>query len=206
MAIGLEDLFFWIDRVGVFVFALSGGIAGVRARMDPFGVVVLAFLPAVGGGTVRDLLLDVPVFWLSDPVTLYIAAAGGVAAWFFHHLVEGFKPVRWMDAIGLGFFAAIGAAKAYDLGHEPVIVIIMGTLTATTGGLIRDVVANREPLLLKEEIYALAAMAGAIVYLIAREINMEARLALVFAALIAFAIRALAIIFNLSLPQARPRE
>lgn len=201
----IEDAFFWLDRIGVLVFALSGGIVGVRARMDLFGVVTLAFLPAVGGGTLRDLLLGVPVFWLADPVSLYIAAFGGLIAYFFHEVVEELRPVRWADAVGLGVFAAIGAAKAYDLGHSPVIVVLMGTLTATTGGLIRDVVANREPLLLKEEIYALAAMAGAGAYVAARGLGLEATLSLVIAAVLAFAVRALAIIFNLSLPQARGR-
>lgn len=190
------------DRVGVFVFALSGGIAAVRKDMDLFGVVALAFLPAVGGGTLRDLILDVPVFWLADSVALGLAAAGGVAALFVHGWIETWKPLRWADALGLALFAATGAAKATALGHAAPVVWIMGVMTACAGGLLRDVVANRDPLLLKEDIYATAALLGAGTYTLVHELGAGSRAAFAFAAGAAFALRGLAIVFRLSLPRA----
>lgn len=191
------------DRIGVFVFALSGGIAAVRKEMDFFGVIVLAFLPAVGGGTLRDIILDAPVFWLEDTISLWLAAAGGVFAFFFHKFVEDFKPLRWADAVGLALFAMTGAAKTAGLGYGFIIILIMSVMTASAGGLIRDVVANRDPLLLKEDIYATAALLGGIVFagLLALGVSEQIAFAAGFAA--SFILRALAIVFKLSMPKAR---
>ena len=199
-----ELLLLSADRVGVLVFALSGGIAAVRNDMDLFGVIVLAFLPAVGGGTLRDLILDAPVFWLEDTVSLWPALLGGLLAFFFTRFLEDFKPLRWADAVGLALFAVTGAAKAWGMGHGFIIIAIMGVMTASAGGLIRDVVANRDPLLLKEDIYATAALAGAAVYAGLVYAGLDERIAFGVGMLAAFILRALAIVFKLSLPRARP--
>ena len=191
------------DRMGVFVFALSGGIAAVRRDMDLFGIIVLAFLPAVGGGTLRDLILDTPVFWLSDTLSLWLAAAGGLIAFFLHRAIEAFRPLRWADAIGLSLFAVTGAAKAAELGHSIVIMTIMGVMTASFGGLIRDVVSDREPLLLKEDIYATAALLGALVYGVADAAGLNGHIAIALGMGSAFLLRALSIVYRLSLPKAK---
>ena len=191
------------DRIGVFVFALSGGIAAVRKEMDLFGVVVLAFLPAVGGGALRDIILDQPVFWLDDTISLWLAAAGGLAAFFLHKAIEAFRPLRWADAVGLALFAVSGAAKAGELGHGFLIILIMGVMTATAGGLIRDVVANRDPLLLKEDIYATAALLGAAVYAGLTALGIASGYAFAAGFAAALILRGLAIIFHLSLPKPR---
>ncbi|MAK60407.1 MAG: hypothetical protein CMK09_05470 [Ponticaulis sp.] len=191
------------DRIGVFVFALSGGIAAVRKEMDLFGVIVLAFLPAVGGGTLRDIILDAPVFWLTDTISLWLATAGGVFAFFFYKFIEEFKPLRWADAVGLALFAMTGAQKAAELGHNFVIILIMGVMAASAGGLIRDVVANRDPLLLKEDIYATAALLGALIYATLWFLGVESWIAFAAGFAAAFVLRALAIIFKLKAPKAR---
>ena len=158
-------LLLFADRVGVFVFAISGGLLAVRKDMDLFGVVVLAFLPAVGGGTLRDLILDVPVFWLEDVAALAFAVAGGLAAFFAHPVLDRItKPLRLLDAAGMALFATAGAAKTLALGLPIPIVLMMGAVTACAGGLLRDVVANEDPLLLKQDIYATAALLAAAVY------------------------------------------
>ena len=198
-----ELVLLFADRIGVFVFALSGGIAAVRKDMDLFGVIVLAFLPAVGGGTLRDLILDAPVFWLADTISIWLAAAGGLAAFFFTKFIEDFRPLRWADAVGLALFAVTGAAKAAELGHGFIIILIMGVMTASAGGLIRDVVANRDPLLLKEDIYATAALLGALVYAALFFLGVDPRIAFFAGMAAAFILRALALIFNLSLPKAK---
>lgn len=199
-----ELLLSFADRVGVFVFAISGGVLAVRKQMDFLGVIVLAFLPAMGGGTLRDLLLDVPVFWLSDPLTLVLALAGGLTAFFFYRYVENFRALRWPDAVGMALFTVTGAAKAMALGHGPGVVLIMGAITASAGGLIRDVVANEEPLVLKDgELYATCALAGSLVYWLAATMGLGEPAAFAAGMASAFVLRAMAILFGLSLPRAK---
>ncbi|MEM5515360.1 trimeric intracellular cation channel family protein [Henriciella sp. AS95] len=199
-----EFLLMLADRIGVFVFAISGGVVAVRKEMDFLGVIVLAFLPAIGGGTLRDLLLDQPVFWLSDSVTLILAIAGGVTAFFFYRYVSQFRALRWPDAAGMALFAIAGAAKALALGHNFLVVVIMGTITASAGGLIRDVVANEEPLVLKEgELYATCAIVGSIVYFLLVRYGPGEIVAVGAGIATAFILRASAILFGLALPKAR---
>lgn len=191
-----------LDRIGVLVFAVSGGIVAVRAKMDPLGVLVLSFLPALGGGTLRDLILDAPVFWLTDGTALTMVLLGAVLAWLFGAKVEEFKPIRWADAVGLALFAVAGAAKTLDLGHSIALAVIMGGVTASAGGLLRDIVANREPLLLKQDIYATAALMGALAYALSIRGGLSFELSTLIGFSIAFAIRGCAIRFGWSLPTA----
>jgi uncharacterized membrane protein YeiH len=193
-----------LDRSGVFVFALSGGLAAVRQRMDIFGVVVIALLPAVGGGTLRDLLLDQPVFWLEDEISLLLAAGAGVAAFLAPGFWSRLRSLVWIDAVGLSLFAVVGASKALQLGHGFLVTVIMGTMTATAGGLIRDVVCNETPLLLRQDVYATAALAGAATYWTCSVAAAGETVSLAAGALTAFAIRAAAIRFRISLPQSTP--
>lgn len=193
------------DRIGVFVFAVSGGIVAVRKDMDLFGVITLAFLPAIGGGTLRDIILDVPIFWLSDTAVIGLAIAGGLAAFLFCRSLEAFRPLRWADAFGLALFAVAGAAKTAQLGFGVSIVLIMGVVTACFGGLMRDVVANEEPLLLKRDIYATAALLAAGVYFGLISAGVSAPVSFGGGLAAGFALRGLAIVFNLSLPKAPPR-
>lgn len=196
----LDLLLLLLDRIGVFVFAVSGGVLAVRLRMDVLGVLVLAFLPALGGGTLRDLVLDAPVFWLGDGWSLAMVALGAAAAFFFTPFLEGFKPIRWADAVGMALFAVTGAAKAMELGFGLPIIVIMGGLTASAGGLLRDVVANREPLLLKEDIYATAALLGALGFALCVRAGLPPRLATGAGFALAFGLRACAIRYGWSLP------
>ena len=193
----------FLDQIGVLVFAVSGGIVAVRARMDPLGVLVLSFLPALGGGTLRDLILDAPIFWLTDPRSLLMVLFGAVLAWVFGTKVEEFKPIRWADAVGLALFAVAGAAKAIDLGHSMTIAIIMGGVTASAGGLLRDIVAGREPMLLKQDIYATAALLGGAGYAVSHKAGLSFELSTLIGFSLAFALRACAIRFGWSLPQAK---
>ena len=199
-----ELLISFADRFGVFVFAISGGVLAVRKEMDLLGVIVLAFFPAIGGGTLRDLLLDQPVFWLSDTITLVLAVAGGLVAFFFYRFVSQFRALRWPDAVGMSLFAVVGAAKAMSLGHGFPVVIMMGAITASAGGLMRDVVANEEPLVLKEgELYATCALAGSIVFYVLTELQAGNALAFGAGVAVAFIMRACAIVFGLTLPRSK---
>lgn len=202
-AVNLGFALAFLDQVGVLVFAVSGGIVAVRARMDPLGVLVLSFLPALGGGTLRDLILDAPIFWLTDPRSLLMVLFGAVLAWIFGTKVEDFKPIRWADAVGLALFAVAGTAKAIELGHSITIAVIMGGVTASAGGLLRDIVAGREPMLLKQDIYATAALLGGLGYALSHRAGLSFELSTLIGFSLAFALRACAIRFGWSLPQAK---
>ena len=195
-----------IDIAGVFVFALSGGLVAIRQDMDLFGIIVVSFLPAVGGGTLRDLLLDQPVFWLNDPISLLAAMAGGVAAFLSPGFWARLRVLVWIDAIGLSLFAMTGASKAMALGHEVFVVIIMGTITATAGGLIRDIVCGEKAMLLREEIYATAALIGCLIFWALSVVKVDASISLILGATSVFLIRSIAIRFDLNLPKPRSRN
>jgi uncharacterized membrane protein YeiH len=202
-ALNLDFALALLDQVGVLVFAVSGGIVAVRAKMDPLGVLVLSFLPALGGGTLRDLILDAPIFWLTDTRSLLMVLFGAILAWVFGTRVEEFKPIRWADAVGLALFAVAGTAKAIGLGHSITIAVIMGGVTASAGGLLRDVVAGREPMLLKQDIYATAALLGGLGYALSDRVGLSFELSTLIGFSLAFALRACAIRFGWSLPQAK---
>ncbi|MEM1087467.1 MAG: trimeric intracellular cation channel family protein [Pseudomonadota bacterium] len=181
------------DAVGVFVFALSGGLLASRRGMDLFGILVISLLPAIGGGTLRDLLLDRPVFWLEQSNTILIALAGGIATAVLGERIARFKTLIWFDAMGLALFCVIGAQAAHALGYGPVVVVMMGTITASFGGLLRDVVCNEVPLILREDIYATAALLGALTYWGAVTFGLSDPSAMAIGGGVAFAIRGIVI-------------
>ena len=196
MALYLLDLF------GVAVFAASGALAGVAHGMDLLGVLVLASITAIGGGTLRDVLLGQrPIFWMRDSVPLYTILAATVAtlAW-----------VSWLpvprgsllvaDALGLAVFAISGAQVAEKAACHPLVVILMGTLTGSGGGVLRDVLSAKVPLILRAEIYASAAMLGIAVYLLLRAAKVPTVLAFSVGALTVFATRLAGMAFDLRLP------
>lgn len=188
------------DALGMFVFGLSGGLMAVRQRFDLLGVIIIAFLPAIGGGTLRDILLDQPVFWLEDVRILYIPTLAGLAAFFAPRLFSRIRILKWIDAAGLALFAVVGASKALDLGYGLGICVLMGTMTATAGGLIRDVVCNETPLLLRQDIYATAAIVGAAAFVLARTNGFTELAALSLGAGLCFVVRAISLRFKLNLP------
>lgn len=197
------DLFDWM---GVFVFALSGGLIAIRQKMDIFGVVIIALLPAIGGGTLRDILLGQPVFWLEDQMSLLIAASAGVAAFLSPKFWTKLRSLRWLDSAGLALFAVVGASKTYSLDYNLLICAIMGMITATAGGLLRDVVCNETPMLLKADIYATAAFGGAVLYVLAREQGQSELISLSIGAALVFSLRAITIIYKLNLPTSKGEE
>ena len=155
------------DYVGVFVFAVSGALVAREKQMDIFGYVVLALMPAIAGGTIRDLVLDVPVFWISDSWPLYLAGSAALLTFVAERLVsKSGVLLKWLDALGLSVFCVIGAAKTLAVTGSPSAAVVLGVVTAVAGGIIRDVIANNVPLILQREIYATAAVFGALSYLV----------------------------------------
>lgn len=168
------DLWFYIaDLAGVAVFAIAGTLLAFRKQMDGFGVVVLASVTAIGGGTTRDLILDVPVFWLHDPIYFIVI---GIAALFTITWLrfKAFIPLNYLlaaDALGIAFFTVLGTEKALQAGVSPMVAIILGTMTAVFGGLIRDVMARDIPMVLKSELYATTCIAGAVVFVLLYDVQ-----------------------------------
>ena len=165
----LEDILGWFALVGTAVFAISGALLALRKSMDFVGVSFIATLTGVGGGTVRDLLLGAtPVGWVKNPVDIMICLTCAFALCLFSGRLAG-QRMQWLlfaDAIGLALFAVLGAAKAETLGAHPLVVILFGAMSATFGGVIRDVICNETPVLFRKEIYITAALAGSTVYVL----------------------------------------
>ena len=191
-----------LDSFGIFVFALSGGLAAARRQLDPFGFLVLAFLPAVGGGTLRDLILDRTVFWLLDPLPLYaITLAAALTFFFSGSLGRRERWLLWFDALGLSVFAVLGARRGLLVTGDPAIAVMMGVVTAVVGGLLRDVVANEVPLVLHREIYATAAFGGAVTFVATSGAGLPEDAALALGAIVSFGLRAAGILKDWSLPR-----
>lgn len=167
MSVSPETILYVLDLFGTAVFAVSGALAAGRRRMDLFGALVIAAVTAVGGGTVRDLILDRhPVFWIQDLRYLaVIAGAGGLTFAYTSFFRPPRQSLEVADAFGLAVFSVVGARVALDAGAPPVVVVIMSAVTATVGGMVRDVLCDETPLILREEIYATAALTGGALYL-----------------------------------------
>jgi len=162
---GLSTVLIVFEAIGVVAFAISGILAASRARLDVVGVVVIAFLTALGGGTVRDLLLErQPFFWVAYEQWIWVIFVLGLAGAIVlrsRHLDVTERAIQWPDAIGLGVFAATGTQIALESGHTPLIASLMGVITATLGGVLRDVLVNKVPWVVQSyQLYAIIAFAG----------------------------------------------
>lgn len=190
-----------MDVIGTFSFALAGSLAGMEKRLDPFGVLIIAFATAVGGGTIRDLLLgNTPVAWLSDLRTISTVLVGyGFALIFASRLKRWFRFLSFFDALGLGFFTLIGIERAIQHNLEPGICIALGTMTGCFGGVLRDVLLNNVPLVFQKEIYASASIVGGIVFFLLQEVT-SYELAYIVGFLAIVCLRLLALRFNWCLP------
>ena len=192
-----------LEMLGTAAFAVSGALAASRKRMDIFGFCVLALMPAVGGGTIRDIIIDrVPVFWVSDNRYVAVAIIAALVVFFAPHRKPGGRRqlLIWADALGLALFAALGTeiCLAHDTGA--LVAVMLGVTTAVTGGMIRDVICNEIPLILSREIYATAAFAASLAYVFADRLALGDNVALAVGVLTGLIIRGLAIIYNWSLP------
>ena len=203
------EAFSVLTMIGLFVFAISGALTALRNDMDYFGVALIAFVTGVGGGTIRDVLLgQFPVWWIADPSAIWICLAGAVIATAAQPIINSrLKALIWADAIGLSVFAVLGAQAALAADAPMIIAIFMGAVTATFGGVVRDVLLNEPPLILKQEIYATAALIGSGVFVVLLAIGTPDGIAAIAAAISTFAIRGAAIVFGIkALKFTRPRK
>lgn len=201
----MNDLIVILDLAGVFVFAVSGALAAVRKSMDMFGVAVLALMPAIGGGTLRDLTLGQPVFWIENTMPIWVALFAAAASFFFARFIESRqKFLTWADAVGLSLFCVTGAEEAYEVSGSVLISVIMGVVSGVAGGIIRDVICNEIPIVMRRgEIYATAAFIGAGTFCLLSVIGVSEAIAVWIAMVGAFLARAGGITRGWSLPTAK---
>jgi uncharacterized membrane protein YeiH len=199
-----DFLFLVVDLIGTFVFAIEGALAGINAGLDVFGLMVLAFVTALGGGTIRDLLIgSIPPNSIRDWRYATTAFAGGGAVFFFHEFIQQ-VPLHLLitlDAAGLALFAVSGAGKALEFGITPLLAIMMGAVTGAGGGTIRDVLLARIPAVLNSDVYATAALVGAAVVVLALKAKMPRGLAMALGAAACFALRMEAMWHGWNLPK-----
>jgi uncharacterized membrane protein YeiH len=200
----IETITGLLDLCGVAVFAVTGALVASRKQMDIVGFAFLGTVTGIGGGTVRDLVLGAtPVFWVREPIYLLVCIGASIVVFFAAHVPRSrIVWLMWLDALGLALFCVLGAEKA--LAHGPVVAAVMGVVTATMGGMIRDILGGESPVILRREIYATAALLGALVFLAALQV-LSRDAALLSGGLAAFMLRGLALAKGWSLPVYRPR-
>jgi uncharacterized membrane protein YeiH len=193
-----------LDYAGVAVFAVTGALVASRKQMDIVGFAFLGTVTGIGGGTVRDVVLGfTPVFWVREPVYLLICVGVSAVVFFAAHIpASRLRLLFWLDAVGLALFGVLGAEKA--AAHGPVVAATMGVVTATMGGMLRDVLGGESPVILRREIYATAALLGATTFLVA-DILLPRDGALILGFAAALLLRGLALRRGWSLPVYRPR-
>lgn len=192
-----------IEVLGTVSFAISGTFAAVQKRLDPFGVLIIAFVTSIGGGTVRDLLLgDTPVAWMRDVNYCLLILVTSILTLFFKHHIKKFKVTLFLfDSLGLGLFTLVGVQKGIVFGLEPGMCIALGTITGCFGGIIRDTLLNTIPLIFRKEIYATACIAGGVLYFGLLYFGLAADIAKIAVITFIVTLRILVVRYKLALPR-----
>ena len=205
--VDVNDFVNWCDYLGTLAFAISGIRLAAGKGLDWFGAYVVGFVTAVGGGTIRDILLDIKPFWLVQPSYLIITALGLIFTIIFRRQVVRLNHSLFVfDAIGLGLFVVVGVAKSYAAGFPWWVAVIMGTVTGSFGGLLRDVLINETPLIFRTDFYASACVLGSIIYvLIGRYSSLPIEWVQFISAISVFIFRVLAVVLHIQLPTFNPK-
>lgn len=190
-----------LDYIGVFVFAISGLLTASDKRLDYFGGVVVAFFTALGGGTIRDLLLNTEVRWMESSYLIFAAIGGAIVGILFKKQLMHLKKTFFLfDTLGLGLFTIVGIQKGINFGQIPVTCLFLGVITATFGGVIRDVLCNEIPLIFRKEIYATAALIGGLFYIGIHRMQIQHETGMVLGVISIVAIRISSVYFKWSMP------
>lgn len=195
-------IFYTLDLIGTFAFAISGVLIALQKRMDPFGIFIIAFVTALGGGTLRDMLIgQTPVGWMRDLNYVYIIGLATVFAVVLRSKLSSLRKSLFLfDTIGLGVFTIIGVEKGISAALHPIICVALGTMSASFGGVIRDILCNEIPVIFRKEIYATACIIGGITFFALHYLNMAEDIMYVFTVLVVIAIRLVAVRFKIQLP------
>lgn len=196
-----------IDHLGTFAFAISGIRLAYISRFDWFGAYIIGLVTAIGGGTTRDLLLDTTPFWMQQPSYLIITGIALLTVLLFENIIKRMSHTLFLfDAIGLGLFTVVGIEKALDSNFPYWVAILMGMITGSVGGVIRDVLLNETPLIFRKDIYAMACVLGGIVFFICQEIGILEAFSSIIAACTVIIIRILAVRYHIQMPVFKPRK
>lgn len=192
-----------IEVLGTISFAISGTFAAVQKRLDPFGVLIIAFVTSIGGGTVRDLLLgDTPVAWMRDVNYCLLILVTSILTLFFKHQIKKFKVTLFLfNSLGLGLFTLVGVQKGIVFGLEPGMCVALGTITGCFGGVIRDTLLNTIPLIFRKEIYATACIAGGALYFGLLALSLKADIAKIIVITFIVTLRIVVVRYKLALPR-----
>jgi uncharacterized membrane protein YeiH len=192
-----------IDILGTFAFAVSGALVALDKKFDMFGVLIIAFVTAVGGGMLRDVLIDAhPINWIGNLDYLYTIFIAVVFTFLFKSKIAYLSKTMFLfDTIGISVFTLLGLEKGLSFNLHPIIALIMGVISAVFGGVLRDVLTNKVPLIFEKEIYASACLAGGIIYLILNYFKVEENINFIISAAVVVIIRAIVVRFHLELPK-----
>nr|WP_321236852.1 trimeric intracellular cation channel family protein [uncultured Psychroserpens sp.] len=191
-----------IDILGTIAFAISGVLVALDKRMDPFGVLIIAFVTAVGGGTLRDVMVGIhPVSWMTNMTYVYVIFASAVFAVLLRSKINYLRRSLFLfDTIGIGLYTVVGIETGIVAGLNPIICIALGTMTACFGGVLRDILCNEIPVIFRKEIYATACILGGLTYFLLRKFVADTNFIFVIAGLVVIIIRLLAVKLKISLP------
>lgn len=196
------SIFSLLDFIGTAAFALSGALTAINKRLDPFGVFIIAFVTAVGGGTLRDMMIGkTPVGWMLDLRYVYVIVIGYILAIIFRKKLDRLRTSLFLfDTIGLGVFTLIGLERGIVFGLHPLICIALGTMTACFGGVIRDILCNEIPVIFRREIYATVCMFGGVVFFALKKMNLNQDVLYVITSSVMIVFRLLAVKYKWYLP------
>lgn len=191
-----------IDILGTIAFAISGVLVAFNKRMDLFGILIIAFVTAVGGGTLRDLLIgDTPVSWMTNITYTYVVLASAIFAIIFRSKINYLRTSLFLfDTIGIGLYTLVGIEKGIQADLHPIICIALGTMTASFGGVLRDILCNEIPVIFRKEIYATACIAGGVVYFLLIKFLIDSNVVFIISGITVIVIRLLAVKFKIGLP------
>lgn len=195
-------MFYIIDILGTIAFAISGALVAFNKKMDLFGVLIIGFVAAVGGGTLRDLLIgDTPVSWMKDITYTYVIVVSIFFAIIFRSKINYLRTSLFLfDTIGIGLYTLVGIEKGINAELHPAICIALGTITASFGGVIRDILSNEIPIIFRKEIYATACILGGVTYFVLVQFPIHSNIVYIVAGIVVIAIRILAVKFKIALP------
>jgi uncharacterized membrane protein YeiH len=200
----MKELIILLDYVGTFAFAVTGASVAAKSDYDIFGMMFLAFLTAVGGGTVRDIILGLPVFWTISPTSLYIIVGATFLTLFFQIFFKKIRSIIFFwDTLGLGIFAIIGSQKALMMNTNIETAIIMGTITGVLGGILRSVFSNEVPIIFKKEVYATTSAISSVLFISMFKLDISYYVNITVTILSCILIRYASVKFNIHLPKAR---
>jgi uncharacterized membrane protein YeiH len=195
-------MFYVLDILGTISFAISGVLIAMNKRMDVFGVLIIAFVTAFGGGTLRDILIgDVPVSWMKDMTFFYVILVSTFSAIMFKSKIDYLRKSLFLfDTIGIALYTLVGVGKGLSVGLHPLICIALGTISACFGGVIRDILCNEIPVIFRKEIYATACILGGVLYFVLIKLSVENNMVFIISGLVIIISRVLAVRFKITLP------